>query len=153
MDQQHQGVGSTQPTPRTRPLWVFDIFNDPMEDVPQEPNNNCTHFVFVAIYKINGNLFTNQTGRFPITSNRSHAYVVVLYIFDANMIRSISIKNHSKEDLLRAYCKIYNWLILHGFKPFQPKLGSRTSKGIKTFVTMEQTCIQNILAYHQDYLI
>jgi hypothetical protein len=30
----------------------------------------------MASYKINGNLFTNQTGRFPVTSNRGHAYVV-----------------------------------------------------------------------------
>ncbi len=57
-----------------------------MEDVPQEPQNTRTHFVFMAIYEINGNLFTNQTGRFPITSNRSHAYVVVFYIFNANVI-------------------------------------------------------------------
>jgi hypothetical protein len=57
-----------------------------MEDVPQEPHNTCTHFVFMAIYEINGNLFTNQTGRFPITSNCGHTYVVVFYIFDANAI-------------------------------------------------------------------
>jgi hypothetical protein len=57
-----------------------------MEDVPQEPHNTCTHFVFMAIYEINGNLFTNQTGHFPITSNRGHTYAVVFYIFDANTI-------------------------------------------------------------------
>jgi hypothetical protein len=68
------------------PLQVPDIFDDPMEDVPQEPHNACTHFIFMAIYKISGNLFTNQTGHFPITSNRSHAYVVVFYIFDTNVI-------------------------------------------------------------------
>jgi hypothetical protein len=86
MDQQHQGVRSTQPTPTTVPLQVPDIFDDPMEDVPQEPHNTCTHFVFMAISKINGNLFTNQTGCFPIPSKRGHAYVVVFYIFDINAI-------------------------------------------------------------------
>jgi hypothetical protein len=86
MDQQCQGVQSTQPTPTTMPCQVPDIFDVPMEDVPQEPHNSCTHFVFMAIYKINGNHFTNQTGPFPTTSNRNHAYVVVFYIFDANAI-------------------------------------------------------------------
>jgi hypothetical protein len=57
-----------------------------MEDVPKEPHNARTHFVFMAIYEIKGNPFTNKAGRFPITSNRSHAYVVVFYIFDANAI-------------------------------------------------------------------
>jgi hypothetical protein len=72
MDQQCQGVQSTQPTPTTVPLQVPDIFNDPMENIPQELHNTCTHFVFMAIYKINGNLFADQTGCFPITSNHGH---------------------------------------------------------------------------------
>jgi hypothetical protein len=69
----------------------------------------------MAIYKINGNLFTNQTGRFPITSNHGHAYFVVFYIFNANVICSVPIKNPSKEELLHAYCKIYAWFTLCGF--------------------------------------
>jgi hypothetical protein len=57
-----------------------------MEDVSQEPHNACTHFIFMAIYEINGNLFTDQTGCFPITSSCGHAHVVVFYIFDADVI-------------------------------------------------------------------
>jgi hypothetical protein len=116
MDQQRQRVQSTQPTLTTMPLQVPDIFDNPMEDVPQEPQNACTQFIFIAIYKINCNLFTNQTGRFPITSNRGHAYVVVFYIFNANTIQSIPIKNRSKVELFCAYCKIYKWLTLCRFK-------------------------------------
>jgi hypothetical protein len=84
MDQQCQGVLSTHPTSTTVPLQVPDSFDDSMEDVPQESHNNRTHFVFMAIYEINGNLFTNQTDCFSITSNHGHAYVVVFYIFDTN---------------------------------------------------------------------
>jgi hypothetical protein len=35
MDQNCQGVQSTHPTPTTEPLWFPDIFDEPMEDVPQ----------------------------------------------------------------------------------------------------------------------
>jgi hypothetical protein len=52
MDQQRQGFQSTHPTPKTVPLQVLDIFDYPMEDVPQEPHNACIHFVFMAIYEI-----------------------------------------------------------------------------------------------------
>ncbi len=100
MDQQREGFQSTQPTLTIMPLQILDIFDDPMEVVPQEPHNAHTHFVFIAIYKINSNLFTNQTGHFPITSNRGHAYIVVFYIFNTNSILSVPIKNHSKEDFL-----------------------------------------------------
>jgi hypothetical protein len=86
MDQQRQGVQSTHPTPTTVPLQVPDSFDDPMEDVLQEPYNARTHFIFMAIYEINGILFINQTGCFPITSNHGHAYVVVFYIFNANAV-------------------------------------------------------------------
>jgi hypothetical protein len=86
MDQQRQEVRSTQPTPTTVPVQVPKIFDNPMEDVPQEPHNARTHFVFMAIYEINGNLFTDQTGCFSITSNCDHAYVVVFYIFNANAL-------------------------------------------------------------------
>jgi hypothetical protein len=96
----------------------------------------------MAIYKINGNLFTDQTGCFSITSNRGHSCFVVFYIFDANAIRSIPIKNRSKEELLRAYCKIYAWLTLCGFKPLLHKLDNKTSKDVEMFVTTEQTCIE-----------
>jgi hypothetical protein len=108
----------------------------------QQPHNTCTHFVFMAIYEINGNLFTDQTGHFPITSNHCYAYVVVFYIFNVNAIQSIPIKNWSKEELLCAYQEIYEWLTHHSFKPLLHKLDNKTSKDVKAFVTTEQTCIQ-----------
>jgi hypothetical protein len=71
MDQSCQGVQSTQPSlpnPTIKPIQVpADNVDDPMEDVPQEPLNTRTHFVFMAIYETNSNLFTDQTGHFPIT--------------------------------------------------------------------------------------
>jgi hypothetical protein len=76
MDQNCQDVRSTPPSfpnPTTKPIRVPDIIDDPMEDVPQEPHNTRTHFVFMAIYEINGNLFTDKTSRYPITSQHGHA--------------------------------------------------------------------------------
>jgi hypothetical protein len=145
MDQNCQVVQSTQPgppNPPTKPVCVPDIVDDPIEDVPQEPHNPCTHFVFTTIYDINGNLFTDQTVRFPISSNHGHAYVVVFYIFNANSSCSVPIKNCSKEELLHAYCKIYTQLTLCGFNPLLHKLNNKTFKDIETFVTTKQTCIQ-----------
>ncbi len=133
MDQQNQGVRSTQPTPTTVPLQDPDSFDNSMEDVPQEHGH----------LQINGNLFTNQTGRFLITSNHRHAYIVVFYIFEANAIKSVPIKNCSKEEVICAYCKIYKWLTpLCGFKPLLHKLDNDTSKEVETFATTEHTCIQ-----------
>jgi hypothetical protein len=71
-----------------------------------------------------------------------HQYVVVFYIYNTNAIHSVPIKNCSKEELLRAYCKIYAWLTLPGFKPLLHKLNNETSKDIEMFVPTKQTHIQ-----------
>ncbi len=81
--------------------------DDHMADTPQSPLNMRTNHVFMQIHAIDGVISSDQTGRFPITSNRGNAYVVVFYVYDANYIRSIPIKNRSKEELLRAYNEVY----------------------------------------------
>jgi hypothetical protein len=69
---------------------------------------------------------------------------VKFYIFDANAIQSVPIKNWSKDELLHEYCKIYEWLTHRSFKPLLHKLDNKTSKDAKAFVATEQTCIQSI---------
>ncbi len=66
----------------------------------------------------------------------------LLHLFEANTARSVPIKSCSKEELLCAYHKIYNWLTLRGFKPLLHKLDNKTSKDVKAFVATEETCIQ-----------
>jgi hypothetical protein len=78
-----------------------------MAEAPQAPLNARTNHVFMHVHAIDGVISSDQTGRFPITSNRGNAYVVVFYVYDANYIRSIPIKSRSKEELLRAYNKVY----------------------------------------------
>ena len=84
-----------------------------MEDAPQELHNARIHFVFFQVHTISGIISSNQTGRFPITSNQGHAYVVVFYIFKATTLdRSPSKTGQRKNSPARAtkhtnglYCK------------------------------------------------
>jgi hypothetical protein len=113
-----------------------------MEDAPQESHNARTHFVFCHIHTISGTISSNQTGQFMITSNRGHAYVVIFYIYDANYIRLVPIKNRSKEELLRAYPETYDWLVQQGFKPQLHKLDNETSHEVDAFVSSQHTHLQ-----------
>ena len=45
-------------------------------------------------------IFMDQTRRFPIQSSHGNKYVVIVYIYDANMILSYPIKNQSTGELL-----------------------------------------------------
>ena len=93
------------------PILTHQHHDGHTEDAPQEPHNARTHFVFCQVHTISGVIASNQTGRFPVTSNRGHAYVVIFYIYDANYIQSVPIKNRSKEELLRAYHETCNRLV------------------------------------------
>ena len=89
-----------------------------------------------------GRIFTDQTGRFPITSNRGNAYLVIFYVYDANFIASVPIKNRTKEELLCAYQVTYNYLTARGFKPRLHKMDNETSHDVKTFVASQNTNLQ-----------
>ena len=115
LDQVRKGTRSTQPrtpTSATIPTPAFhhmpDLhIDDHMAGAPQEPLNACTNLVFMYIHAIDGVISSNQTGWFPITSNRGNTYVVVFYVYDTNYICSVHIKSRSKEEILRAYHETY----------------------------------------------
>lgn len=108
--------------------------NDCMAKAPQETLNMCTHLVFMHTHAINGATSSDQTGWFPITSNRGNAYIVVLYVFDANYICLVPIKNRLKDELMCAYRETYEWLTLWGFKPLLHKMDNETSHEVKNFI-------------------
>eukprot|EP00957_Ditylum_brightwellii_P179027 13636913-Ditylum_brightwellii.AAC.1 len=64
-----------------------------MEPTEQEPGNIKTNFVFAALEEVNGRIYSNQTGAFPKVSNRGNRYIMVFYVYDANHIQGIPIKN------------------------------------------------------------
>jgi hypothetical protein len=51
--------------------------DDQMAEAPQEPLNAHTHLVFMHTHAINGATSNDQTGWFPITSNRGNTYVFI----------------------------------------------------------------------------
>jgi hypothetical protein len=116
-----------------------------MEPLPQEPFNTRTHIVFMTITEITGMLFSNPLGQFPIASNRDNKYAVILYIYDANFVKSIPIKSQMKEVLLRVYKLVYGYLTSRGFKPQLQKMDNKTSHDVENFILKENTWLQYTL--------
>ncbi|KAL7475966.1 LOW QUALITY PROTEIN: hypothetical protein ACHAW6_001856 [Cyclotella cf. meneghiniana] len=65
----------------------------PWPQPQQLPLNDKTNMMFMTMVDIQGQLFTDQTGRFLITSNRGNNYIVIFYTVDANHIKSYTIKS------------------------------------------------------------
>jgi hypothetical protein len=96
----------------------------------------------MTIIKISGMVFSNQSGRFPITFNRGNKYIIIFYIYDANFIKSVPIKSRSKEELRRAYRLVYAYLTTKGFKLQLHKIDNEMSHDAKTFIRKENTRLQ-----------
>jgi hypothetical protein len=139
MDQSRQGQCSTSSSaPAGTP--TFTSLNYTKDNIlPIHIKEGLTNLVFIVIHEITGEVFTNQTGCFPITSNHGHAYLVIFYIYDANFIASIPIKNCTKEELFQAYQIMYKYLSSQGFKPQLHKMDNETSKDVKDFIESQHT--------------
>jgi hypothetical protein len=102
----HKGhMDQTRKNERSIKTKTDDIEN---ESIPtQNENKEPTHLTFATI-EDTGNIYADQTGRFPITSSQGHKYILILYDYDSNAILAKPIKSRSAGDILRAYT---NYLI------------------------------------------
>ena len=134
MDQRKVGIRSTSKPKKAEP--------DSMTTVPQAPNNDKTHEVYMSISEMEGKLFSDQTGRFPITSNRGNCYVIIFYAADGNFIKSYPIKSRHRSHLLKAYEDVYAYLRIRGYRPQLHKLDNETSHDVETFIAEQNTKVQ-----------
>ena len=105
-----------------------------MVEHEQAPNNDKTNMVFMTMVEVEGQLFTDQTDRFPVTSNRGNNYIVIFYAVDPNYIKSYPIKSRHRTKLLKAYEEVYQLLRIRGYRPQLHTLDNETSKDVETFI-------------------
>lgn len=65
---------------------------------------------------------TEQTVRFPITSARGNAYIMVLYYYDSNVINTTAIKSRKKEYSIEGYNRLHKDLQKAEIQPLLYKL-------------------------------
>eukprot|EP00804_Cyclotella_cryptica_P020406 CCRYP_012624-RA/>CCRYP_012624-RA protein AED:0.67 eAED:0.42 QI:0/0/0/0.75/0/0/4/0/921 len=112
---------------------------DTMELPDQAPNNNKTNMVFMTIAEVDGQLFTDQTGHFSVTSIRCYNYMVIFYVVDANYIKSYPIKSCHRTELIKAYTNVYNFLRTWGYRPQLHKLDNEMSQDVEEFIAENNT--------------
>lgn len=112
-----------------------NTINDDNEDqLEQEENNSKTHNVFIVLQEVSGKIYSDQTGRFPHTSSRGMKYVMIFYIYDANYVQGIPIKNRSELEFLKAYQSVYDDLKMKGYTPKLQKIDNETLHKIIRFI-------------------
>ena len=95
--------------------------------------------------ELKGVIETDQTGRFPITSELGNAYIMVLYDFDSNAILATCIKSRNKEYLIEGFKEVHRELKDAVIVPQLIELDSEaSSEMIKTI--KKRTCRSNYLS-------
>ena len=137
MDQTRKNVRTTQPITKHHNPPDDAVTTDPQ----QEPNNTSTHQLFATITDT-GKIYTDQTGRFPVTSSSGNQYIMVLYKYDTNAILTEPIKNRTGAEILRAYQKLHTYLTRRGFQPRTHWLDNEASESLKHFNTHHNITFQ-----------
>jgi hypothetical protein len=76
-----------------------------------------THCVYASTVDA-GQIYTEQTGHFPVFSSRGNKYIMVLYEYDSNGIMADPIKNRTAGEILRAFKVTEQTIITRGTHPY-----------------------------------
>jgi hypothetical protein len=89
-----------------------------------------------------GKAYSDQTGRFPVTSSSGNTQLFVLYHYDANHIFLLAIKNKSQECLHAAYTKVHEQIKAAGLKLNFQIMDNECSQLLKEYMTKSEIDFQ-----------
>ena len=97
---------------------------------------------YLACLPITGQVFPDQTGRFPISSASGNQYLFILYDFDSNHIFAVPIQNRTKHQLLLALQTIYGQLEKAGLKPKHQRMDNEISDLVSKYLHSKNVILQ-----------
>jgi hypothetical protein len=100
-----------------------------------------TQFAYAATIDA-GQIYTDQTGRFPVVSSRGNKYIMILYDYDSNVILAQPIKDRTAPELLKAFQVMEQELVATGLKPKPMKLDNEASKLLKMYLHQQDITFQ-----------
>jgi hypothetical protein len=129
MNQKRQNTRSTQTrAPATAPAL--------------EPTyTGTTEFVYATIVD-SGQIHSDLTGRFPTTSAKGNKYLLVLYDYDTNNVLTEPMKSRGDQEMVRAYNKLIQELVDHGFKPRLQRLENECFSALRSLLNQHDIQFQ-----------
>jgi hypothetical protein len=100
-----------------------------------------TEFVYATIVN-SGQIHSDLTGRFPTTSAKGNKYVLVVYDYDTNNVLTEPMKSRGDQEMVRAYNKLIQELVDHGFKPRLQRLDNECSSSLRSLLNQHDIQFQ-----------
>ena len=98
---------------------------------PPEILSERTHQLLLKVIECSRKIYTDQTGRFPITSSRGYKYIMIAYDYDSNNILAEPIKSRTSLHIKNAYQTMRKLLCSRGLTPRTHVLDNKCSKVLK----------------------
>ena len=140
LDQTRKNQRSTKPK-----VTIEDTDEHDIVAHPPITDGKRTHFVYAAIVDApneSGRVYTDQTGKFPVTSRKGSKYIMVLYDYDSNAILTEPMTSKTGPEMIRAYTKLHDRLVASGLKPRLQWLDNEASAGLKQFLNEQDIKFQ-----------
>lgn len=136
LDQERANQQSTKTQPDTASEEQLHADTFP----PELEQGKKTHACYVAIvtFEPTGQVHTDQTGPFPVTSTRGNKLVFTCYDYDSNLIHPVPIKNKEAATLLEAYKVVHTKLCKAGLRPKLHRLDNECSRILKEFMNEQE---------------
>ena len=134
LDQERKNLRSTKP------------IEDETTEFETIPLNNRTHEVYTHIQQ--NHIYSDQTGKFPVQSNRGHNYLMIIYDYDTNSIHAEPLKNRSTSELISAYKKIHTLLKKVGCAPKLHTLDNEAPTEFLSLIRNTNKCDYEIVPPH-----
>ena len=100
-------------------------------------------FVFAALAdNINGVMYRDLTGRFPVESYWGMKYIFIAYIYDENVILMRPMKNRTDACMIAVFKEIYEYLKERNCKPKLYVMENECSKAVQKFIKKQEVPIQ-----------
>jgi hypothetical protein len=133
MNQKRQNIRSTSK--------AVDITSD-LEDTTVTPagTREKTYVVYAAVID-QGQLYTDLPRRFHQQSSKCNWYIMVVYSFDCNYIKPVTMKFKSASEWLKTFGEIFKELTSRGFNPKLQTMDNEASAALKSYFT------ENDMAY------
>ena len=95
--------------------------------------------LLVKVFNASETVFSDQTGRFPVMSNKGNTSLMVMYDIDTNYIDAEPLKNHSDSQMIFAYQTI--WTRIYRTRQSKPNMHILDNEASEAFkLAIRQNC-------------
>ena len=99
-------------------LWTMNAHQRPNQECHEMTTPEVRHHeFFIKTVELSGKIYSDQPGRFPLTSSKGNKYSMVVYDHNSNAILAEPFKSRSSEHLLAATAKTQIFLRERGIHP------------------------------------